>query len=135
VPAATFIVVPEVLWRLFDVLAHQHTHTFLFWHSPTDIFLPDDAEEKWARRVHDGNIWDEPVAVIYWERLDYAQEEGVSGDGAHDIVTDAGWIGCPNEGWEVEEGVEGFITALGSQFKCTQRGNEQTLSKSRYTPP
>lgn len=76
------------------------------------VFFPDDAEEERAGRVHDGDVGQVPVFVVFHQRVDDAQEEGVLRGGAHGVVGDAGWHRFAHPGRVREEGVETAVAAL-----------------------
>lgn len=73
---------------------------------------PDDAQEERAGRGHDGDIWQDPIAVVSWERVDDTQEEGMARDRAHGVVGDASGYGPPQPGRVGQEGVEATVTAI-----------------------
>lgn len=99
---AVFIV---FVWKEKSNAIHS---CFLF----IQVFFPHDGEEKRTGGVHDGYIWDFPVAVVGLERLDYAAEEGMLGDGAHGVVGDAGGDRAADPGRVGEEGREGALAAV-----------------------
>ena len=70
------------------------------------VFLPDHREEEGARGAHDGDVGQDPLAVVALEALDHAEEERVLGHGAHDVVGDSRRDGAADPGAVGEEGVE-----------------------------
>ena len=50
------------------------------------VLLPDDGEEEGASRIHDGDIGEQPAAVVGLQQLDHAEEERVLGDRAHGVI-------------------------------------------------
>lgn len=50
------------------------------------VLLPDDGEEEGARGIHDGDVGEQPAAVVGLQQLDHAEEERVLGDRAHGVI-------------------------------------------------
>lgn len=73
---------------------------------------PDDGEEEGAGAAHDGDVGEEPGAVVAGEGVDDFEEEGMVWDGAHYVVGDAGGEGAADPGAVGEEGVEAALAAL-----------------------
>lgn len=77
VPAATWMVGEETP-RIFIVgILHHDANAaqteWLFVH----VFFPNHREEQRTGRVHDGDIREEPIAIIRIEGVDDAEEERV----------------------------------------------------------
>lgn len=76
------------------------------------VFFPDDAEEERAGGVHDGYVGELPVFVVFHQRVDDTQEEGMLWGSAHGVVGDARWRRFAHPGWVGEKGIETPVAAL-----------------------
>ena len=96
------------------VLGHQHPEpTQRIDVLPrTHVLLPHDGEEQGPRGRHDGDVGQEPGAVVGLQGGGDVQEEGVVGHAAHGVVGDAGGDGTPRPGGVGEEGVQAALAAL-----------------------
>lgn len=53
---------------------------------PAHVLLPNYRQEEWTRRVHNRNVWQQPVSVIRLQRFDHPEKERMLGHCAHCIV-------------------------------------------------
>ena len=141
---------PEESPRLFIILVpHQHSHPPRRASvpparicSPKDrgagnrrgratalILLPDDTEEERTGTVHDCNVGEFPIAVVWNQRFDDEGEEGVVGDGAHGIIRDTGGVGAANPGWVGEKRVETAVATLCKEQARLGRVNREVLGQ------
>ena len=110
---ATARVISEESGDMFGVVVwHQNSDPMLFARSRAHVLLPDDAEEQGTGRVHDGDVWKEPLSVVALQRVDHPQEEWVLRNGSHDIVRYAGGHGPSKPGGVGKQGVKTSVTAL-----------------------
>lgn len=78
----------------------------------THPLFPDDAEEEGPGRVHDGDVWQYPGAVIGLQTFDHAEEEWVVRSRAHGIVRDARGFRASHPRSVGQKGVEPTVTAI-----------------------
>lgn len=76
------------------------------------VVSPDYAQEEGSGGGHDGDVWQNPPAIVIWEGVDSLEEEGVAGDGAHGVVGDARGCRAADPGWVCQEGVEAAVASL-----------------------
>jgi hypothetical protein len=51
----------------------------------------NNAEHEWSGAVHNGDVWDDPVAVVVLKAVNNLLEEGMTGSCTHDIVGNTSW--------------------------------------------
>ena len=73
---------------------------------------PDDTQKQRPRRRHDGDIRQQPAALIARQFGDDAREERMARDGREHVVRDAGGFGFARDGGVLEEGLEGAFAAV-----------------------
>ena len=76
------------------------------------ISLPDHGEEQRAGAGHDGDVGEEPVAIVGLELLGHEQEERVARRGAHSVVRDPRGVGRVYPGGELQEGVHPAVAPI-----------------------
>lgn len=112
-PAIAQMMAEETPRMLIIFVRHQDAYS-----SPIDVrarshvLLPDDTEKERAGAGHDGYVGKSPVSVVFLERLNDKEEEGVTGHGAHSVVRDARRIGFSCPGGVGQEGIETALAAL-----------------------
>lgn len=77
VPAVTPVVGEEAPRELVVLVLHENAHAPSLTGSIAHILFPDDRQEQRSGRVHDGDVWEEPVAVVLLQHFDRTEEEWV----------------------------------------------------------
>lgn len=99
--------------RLFIVfVGHQDSDSGLFGGDLAHVLLPNDAQEEGTGVVHDGDVGDLPVAVVFLQAFDDTSEEWVFGDAAHSVIGDAGGDSFAQPGVVGEKRVKTPLTAI-----------------------
>lgn len=80
--------------------------------APSLVLFPDNAHKEWTRRKHDGDVGNQPVAVVFLQGLENLAEERVMRHGAHDIIRDTGWGGLAYEGGDRKQRVETVLATI-----------------------
>lgn len=77
VPAVTPVVGEEAPRELVVFVLHENAHAPSLTRPIAHILFPDDRQEQRSGRVHNGDVWEEPVAVVLLQHFDRTEEEGV----------------------------------------------------------
>lgn len=77
VPAVTPVVGEEAPGELVVLVLHENAHTPGLTRPIAHILFPDDRQEQRTGRVHNSNVWEEPVAVVLLQHFDRTEEEWV----------------------------------------------------------
>lgn len=75
VPAVTPVVGEEAPRELVVLVLHENAHAPSLTRSIAHILFPDDRQEQRSGRVHNGDVWEEPVAVVLLQHFDRTEEE------------------------------------------------------------
>jgi len=112
VPAVTGVVGEETPGVLVVLILHENPHAARLRRVILHVFLPDNRQEQRTSRVHDGDVWEEPVTVVLLQQLDHAQEERVLGYRAHGVVGDTGGHGAAHPRGVSEQRIQATVAAL-----------------------
>lgn len=102
----------ETPGELVILVLHQDAHSARFCGLGLHVLLPDDRQEEWPSRVHDGDVGKQPAAVVLLEKLDCAQEERMLRHGAHRVVGYTGGNRTAHPRGIGEERVQATVAAL-----------------------
>ena len=99
------------------LILHEDSYTSTRYSIPNvgagcHVLLPDHGEKEGPGAVHDGNIWESPIAIIFTEGFDDKEEERMPRDSAHSVIRDPGRSGFANPGRIGKQRVEAAIAAL-----------------------
>lgn len=114
-PAVPTVVCEEAPRVVIVLVWKQHPYTMVARRrrARAVIVAPDDTQEERARRAHDGDVGEQPAAVVVREGVDDLEEEGVARNSAHRVIGDTGRGRAAHPGGVGEEGVEAPVAALG----------------------
>ena len=79
------------------------------------VVSPDETEEQWTGGSHDGDVRENPSAVVLGERVDCLEEEGVARDGAHGIIGDARGVCAADPGRVRQQRIKAAVASLAKE--------------------
>jgi hypothetical protein len=112
-PAVTPVVGKEAPRELVILILHENTDTTRLAGLIMHIFLPNNGQEEWAGGIHDGDVRQDPMAIILLQEFDDAQEERVLGDRAHSVVGDTCWRSAAHPRGVRKKRIQAAVAALG----------------------
>jgi hypothetical protein len=112
VPTVSPVVGEETPRELVIFVLHENPDAASLAGLVAHVLLPDDGQEQRSGRIHDCDVWEEPMAIILLQHLDHAQEEWVLGHGAHGVVGDTGGRCAAHPRGVSEEGIQAAVAAL-----------------------
>lgn len=111
-PAVARMVREETPRKFVIFVLHQNAHPPGFAGLIIHVLLPDDRQEQRTRRIHDRDVGQHPLAIIFLQQLDHAEEERMLRHGAHCVVGDTRGHGTANPCWVCEERVQTAVATL-----------------------
>ena len=111
-PAIAHVMREETPRVLVVLIRHQNAHPRLVRRVVLHILLPDHREEQRPGRVHDGDVRQQPAAVIRLQQLNHSEEERMLRDRSHGVVRDASRRSAPDPRWVSEKRVETTVAAI-----------------------
>lgn len=138
VPAVTPVVGEEAPRELVVLVLHEDAHAPSLARSIAHVLFPDDRQEQRSGRVHDRDVWEEPVTIVLLQHFDGTEEEWVLRYGTHSVIGDTGRCSAAYPGRISQERIQATVAALIDGVRNEtpwSLGGILTSSRSMYVPP